>query len=157
MKNINKGINTVPQRYDGYDVLQKVVEKTIEGSHLHSGIFMARVINVVQETDPTSRYRYKIIARLSIDSVEEPEIYSMPEIKNVIGIESYFYPLNDDLDMPWQGATINIMLSDPYNRKGVYIGLVNEEFNNKDVLGAKSAQKQSTQTPQQSASKAFGD
>lgn len=157
MKNINKGINTVPQRYDGYDVLQKVVQKNIEGSHLHSGIFTARVVSVIQETDPASQHRYKIIARLSTDSIEEPEIYSLPEIKNVNGIENYFYPLHDELDMPWPGASINIMLSDPYNRHGVYIGLVKENFDNKDVLGSKTMQKKDMQVPQQSASKTFGD
>lgn len=157
MKNINKGLNTVPQRYNGYDVLQKVVQKTVDGSHLQSGIFVARVINVVQETDPNSQHRFKITVRLPTDSVEEPEIYSLPEINNVNGIEKYFFPLNDEIDMPWPGAFVNVLLSDPYNRQGIYMGLVKEKFDNSDILGTKASTKQSNQVPQQAASKAFGD
>lgn len=152
LRNFSSGLHTNPENYDAFDVLNKTIQQSINGTKLKPGPYEAKVIKVLKETDPTISVSYKILAKLEIDNTFVPEVWSMPESKCFVGIENYFYPISDDIEMPWVGASVIIHLYDPENRIGVYTTLINSNFNNTDILGTSIYKKQAN-----SLVKSFGD
>jgi len=134
IKNRNNGINTIPQDFDGYDVLQHSFRKTLNGSALASGLYLARVLFVKRETDPDAPYSYKILAHIpDLDqSIPEPDLYTNLKLENVNGRENFFYPMNSTIEEPTIGMTVHIMITDPYNRIGAYCGPI-KGFTNSDI------------------------
>lgn len=153
-KNINNGLYNSPHFYDGYDVLHEAVKNTVNGSHLRTGIYRARVLSVLRETDPSRETKYRLIAWIpELDkSLPEPSLYTSLKLENINGIEDYFFPQDPSVPEPAVGMHVNIMITDPYNRIGYYVGPL-KDFENKDIIGRLSPNKKEISPP----SSAFGE
>ena len=129
MRNVHRGVISVPQNYDGYDVLHHSMKKTIEGGRLLPGIYKGKVISVKRSMDPNLAYRFEIMAWIPEihTSIPEPEVYSLAEAKNLHGVK-FYKPISDDVEEPCVGMVVNIMLEDPSNATGYYFGISNHEF-----------------------------
>lgn len=136
-----ESINTIPHLYDGRDVLQHSVQKTINSSALYdsnSAYFVARVIKVKRTTDPLAEYSYTVIARmLELDkTVPEPEIYTQVSQEHINGLNEYV-PFSHDLDEPPPGAYIKVGFIDLKNRTGpIYYGM-QKDYNLEQIKGDK--------------------
>jgi hypothetical protein len=136
-----EAINTIPHLYDGRDVLQHSVQKTINSSAIYdsnSAFFVARTVVVRRNTDPTSEILYTVIARMTeLDkTVPEPEVYTQISQENVSGLSEYV-PFSPELDEPPPGSYIKVGFVDLKNRTGpIYYGLY-KDFKLDDIKGDK--------------------
>lgn len=155
IKNINSGVSTSPELYSGYDVLHYSLRKTIQPSSLLPGYYEGRVIHLQRIFDPQSEFKFCILAHINgIDSsTEEPGIYGDMIPAEYIGKETFYYPIDNNVEMPYVGAPILMYMEDPRNRIGYYCGLSDRDVKIEHI---ESGNKKSI-TEIEKASKKFKD
>lgn len=133
LRNINKGINSQPEIFDGTDVLHHSLKKSIDGSKLLPGTYKGKVVSVKRNLDPKGIYLFEVmvwIPELHV-SVPEPKIYPNITYKEVQGLK-FFKPISYEAEEPCVGMVVNVEITDPNNIIGYYVGISNPDF---DIKG----------------------
>lgn len=128
--NRNKGITRNPEAYDGYDTLHNVFRRTLDGKTIVPGIYNALTVFVRKSTDPSDKTFYVMAWVPDLDVVEKPLINPNPATLVLEEITSlnFYEQATAELPEPAPGQAIRILMSDPENRLGYYIGLSPKEI-----------------------------
>lgn len=139
-KKMYKGINAIPEIYDGSDVLSQVMSDAIDGKHLQNGIYVGRVLQVLKSTDPADPIPFKVKVRIPEfhSTIPEPAFYNNLSLENLNGI-NYFLP-SPDAEEPCPGMTVHVMVTDTSNCTGMYMGpIVGEKVTANTPVGNKAS------------------
>lgn len=154
--NRNKGITRNPGVYNGYDVLHDVLKQNVNGKTLLPGVYNGITVYVKKSTDPSDKTFYVMAWVQGLDVMEKPIINPNPETLDVTEIMSlnFYEVITDGVVEPTPGQTVRILMTDPANRIGHYLGISPNQIpfttvvQRENAEGAKNALEQISQQEQ---------